>query len=99
MRFKGAGRVFHPACPNPIQNYFLSATGRRLMNTVKAEIEYAYGEVPLRPNVIPVIILKGSDFELGYQYIHQVNQIFGRFFLDQMKQAKFTNEELDNIKK
>jgi hypothetical protein len=76
-----------------------SVYGRKPMDAVKTEIDYAYGEVPLRPNVIPVIILKGSDHDMGYQYIYQVNQIFGRFFLDQMKQARFTNEELDNMRK
>ena len=43
---------------------------------LEAEISFA-GEVPLIPNVRPVIILSGSDYDMGYQYYQQVIQIFG----------------------
>lgn len=42
------------------------------------EISFA-GEVPLPPNVRPVILMKGSDYDLGYQYYQQLVQIFGRW--------------------
>jgi len=44
------------------------------------EIPYA-GEVPLVPHVRPVIVLKGSDYEMGYQHAQQIIQIFGPYYL------------------
>ncbi len=58
----------------------------------EAEISFA-GEVPLIPNVRPVIILSGSDYDMGYQYYQQVIQIFGRWILDSVAHDKFTDEE------
>ncbi|MFC2043944.1 hypothetical protein ACFLT8_01895 [Chloroflexota bacterium] len=42
------------------------------------EISFENG-VPLPPNVRPVIVVKGSDYEMGYQYYQQLVQIFGRW--------------------
>jgi hypothetical protein len=42
------------------------------------EIEYA-GEVPVLPQSNPVVILQGSDYEMGYQYAYQVIAIFGQW--------------------
>jgi hypothetical protein len=63
----------------------------------ETEISFA-GEVPLIPNVRPVIILSGSDYDMGYQYYQQVIQIFGRWILNSVKHDKFTEEELANLK-
>jgi len=63
----------------------------------EAEISFA-GEVPLIPNVRPVIILSGSDYDMGYQYYQQIVQIFGRWILDTVAHAKFTDEELTNLR-
>lgn len=41
-----------------------------------AEIDFAEG-VPIPPNVRPVIILSGSDYEIGNQWFQQYVQIFG----------------------
>ena len=43
---------------------------RTKMNTEKiqpekAEIEFIRGDVPIPPNVRPVIVLSGSDYEMG----------------------------------
>jgi hypothetical protein len=66
---------------------------------VKDETEISFaGEVPLVPNVRPVIILSGSDYEMGYQYYQQVIHIFGSWILNELKHAKFTDEELTNLK-
>ena len=51
---------------------------KRLSKFPEPEISFA-GEVPLPPNVRPVIILQGSDYEMGYQYYQQLVQIFGRW--------------------
>jgi len=45
--------------------------------------------VPLAPNVAPVILLQGSDHNMGYQYARQLNQIFGPWALQRLKR-KFT---------
>jgi hypothetical protein len=39
--------------------------------------------IPFPPPVRPVIILKGSDFELGYQYFQQLVQIYGPWLSSQ----------------
>jgi hypothetical protein len=45
------------------------------------EIEFVDG-VPIFPWARPVVILKGSDFEMGYQYARQLAQIFGAWILE-----------------
>ena len=61
------------------------------------EISFA-GQVPMIPNVRPVIILSGSDYDMGYQYYQQLIRIFGRWILDGVKQDKFTSAETANLK-
>ena len=56
------------------------------------------GEVPLIPNVRPVIILSGSDYDMGYQCYQQMVQIFGPWILDGVSHDKFTEEELSKLK-
>jgi hypothetical protein len=60
------------------------------------EIRYEDG-VPLAPNIAPVIILQGSDYNLGYQYAQQVNQIFGSWALERLKR-KFSGTEESVLK-
>lgn len=45
------------------------------------EIEFVDG-VPILPWARPVVILKGSDFEMGFQYARQLSQIFGTWILE-----------------
>jgi hypothetical protein len=47
----------------------------------KPEIEFVDG-VPIFPWARPVVILKGSDFEMGVQYARQLSQIFGAWILE-----------------
>ncbi len=61
------------------------------------EIFFADG-VPLVPEVCPVVILKGSDFEMGYQYAKQLVDIFGPWILVKKAGRKFTDEQLGYIK-
>jgi hypothetical protein len=44
------------------------------------EIPFADG-VPLAPNVMPVIFISGSDYEMGYQWYQQMIQIYGPWIL------------------
>lgn len=77
------------------------------------EISFS-GEVPLPPNVRPVIVVKGSDYEIGYQYYQQLIQIFGPWvathqrigyppdgpwLFKELKHQEFSNDELTLIKK
>lgn len=44
------------------------------------EIEFA-GDVPLVPEITPIVVLQGSDYEMGAQYARQLVQIFGPWIL------------------
>jgi hypothetical protein len=53
--------------------------------------------VPLAPNVAPVILLHGSDYEMGYQYALQIHQIFGLWALEKLKR-KFSQADTVTLK-
>lgn len=55
------------------------------------------GIVPLPPNIRPVIILKGSDYELGYQWYQQLIQIFGKWILENISGKQWNSEQLKAI--
>lgn len=57
------------------------------------EIPYA-GEVPLPPNVRPVIILSGSDYAMGYQFYQQLIQIFGPWILERVAEDRFVENDV-----
>ncbi len=63
----------------------------------EVEIPYA-GEVPLLPNVRPVIVLQGSDYDMGYQYIQQIIQIFGKYYLARTASAIYEESNIAAIK-
>jgi hypothetical protein len=65
-------------------------------NITNPEIPFADG-VPLAPNVSPVILLSGSDYNMGYQYALQLNQIFGCWTLEKLKH-NFTEAEIADLK-
>jgi hypothetical protein len=65
---------------------------------LNTEISYA-GDTPVIPEINPVIVLQGSDFDMGYQYAQQLVQIFGKWIL-QMKAGKaFTESEKQILSK
>lgn len=64
------------------------------LESVESEIKYA-GEAPIIPEVNPIVILRGSDFEMGYQYAQQVAGIFGKWILERKAGKKFTTEEIE----
>ena len=70
----------------------------RALLAQKPEIPYADG-VPLVPNVRPVIVLKGSDYEMGYQHAQQVIQIFGTHYLEGAATVERSEKNLAVIKK
>lgn len=58
------------------------------------EILFAEG-APLVPEINPIVILQGSDFEMGYQYAQQLVQIYGKWILERKSGKPFTPEELE----
>jgi len=80
------------------------------VETNETEIEFDEG-VPMPPVVRPVIILSGSDYEIGYQYFTQLIQIFGRsmtsyqydvegvYRRDKIHQDSYSEGELCALKK
>jgi len=62
------------------------------------EITYADG-VPVVPEVCPLVILKGTSYEMGYQYARQLVEIFGTWVLEKKAGRQFTEEAVSEIKK
>jgi hypothetical protein len=60
---------------------FSDAQEISIETVLKPEIPYD-GEVPLVPSVRPVIVLQGTDYEMGYQHAKQLVQIFGKYYLE-----------------
>jgi hypothetical protein len=54
--------------------------GESRCSATEPEIPYA-GDVPLVPSVRPVIVLQGSDYDMGVQHTQQIIQIFGTYYL------------------
>ncbi len=63
-----------------------------------AEIQFANG-APLVPEINPVVILQGSDFEMGVQYAQQLVEIYGSWILERKAGKLFTDEELSCLHK
>ena len=58
-----------------------------LVNNIP-EVPYMDG-IPLFPNVRPVLVLKGSDYDMGYQHAIQLIQIFGKYYLEGASTIKY----------
>jgi hypothetical protein len=71
--------------PVPIPEHTISANG--------TEMPFADG-VPLVPEILPLVILQGSDFDMGYQYARQVIEIFGSWILERKAGKRFTDKDL-----
>jgi hypothetical protein len=63
---------------------------------VEPEIDFVDG-VPIFPWARPVVILKGSDYEMGYQYSKQLAQIFGSWILG-LIQHEFSPDQTKALK-
>ncbi len=61
------------------------------------EIPYA-GEVPLQPNIRPVLVLSGSDHDIGFQYGQQLIQIFGTYYMKGAAAVKLSANDLAAVK-
>jgi len=58
------------------------------------EILFADG-APLVPSINPVVVLQGSDFDMGYQFAQQLITIFGPWILERHIYADRPQEQLD----
>jgi len=56
-------------------------------------------DLPLPPSVLPVIVLQGSDFNMGVQFAQQTNQLFGPSPLKAMQRpGGFTDQQILALK-
>lgn len=62
------------------------------------EITYA-DDVPIVPAICPLIILQGSSYDMGRQYVQQVVEIFGAWVFERIASRKFETKDIDTIKK
>jgi hypothetical protein len=62
------------------------------------EIKFAH-DVPLVPEITPVIVIKGSDYEMGYQYAQQLVQIYGPWILEMRAGRKFSEQQIAELRK
>jgi len=62
------------------------------------EIKFA-DDVPLVPEITPVIILQGSDYDMDYQYAQQLVQIFGKWILERKAGRNFSESEKEVMHK
>lgn len=60
------------------------------------EIKFA-DSVPLVPEINPIVILKGTDYDMGYQYAQQVIAIYGKWIFKTKAGRNFTEEEKKHI--
>ena len=70
---------------------------KAVLSSDGTEITCADG-IPLVPEINPVVILQGSDFEMGYQYAQQVVQIFGPWLMRRKAGRVFTKDECSTIR-
>lgn len=68
-----------------------------LITNKGTENQFADG-VPLVPSINPVVILQGSDFEMGYQYAQQVIQIYGSWIMERKSGRVFSESELEHLR-
>jgi hypothetical protein len=80
----------HTGAPDPITH------AQAMLSHHSTEIAFADG-VPLVPAINPVVILQGSDFDMGYQYAQQLVQVFGSWILERKAGRKFSAEERETL--
>lgn len=61
------------------------------------EILFADG-VPIVPTVCPIVLLQGSSYEMGRQYIEQVVDVYGPWVFQTVADRKFSDHDLRTIR-
>lgn len=62
-----------------------------------AEILFA-GDVPVVPSICPIVILRGSSYEMGRQYLDQTIDIFGAWIYRQLAARVLADREVETVK-
>lgn len=60
------------------------------------EIKFS-NDVPLVPEITPVVVLEGSNYEMGYQYARQLIQIYGKWILERKTGKIFTEKQREHM--
>lgn len=60
---------------------------------------YMYHDVPLVPEITPIVILEGDSFAMGYQYAEQLVEIYGEWMIERHSKRLFTEQELQELLK
>ncbi len=103
--WKNAFKIFNESIKlgEKIYEYLLSGCldpikfNKSTITSNNTEINFADG-VPLVPEINPICILKGSDYEMGYQYAQQLIEIFGSWILEKKANREFTSKEREYIR-
>lgn len=69
-----------------------------VLDSKGTEIIFA-DDVPLVPEITPIVILQGDDFQMGLQYAKQLVEIFGDWILKRRTGHKYTEKEMLELKK
>ncbi len=59
----------------------------------RPEIAFADGGEPLPQSVRPLILLQGSDYDMGFQYYQQLVQVFGAWILERVSYDRLSEAE------
>lgn len=54
-------------------------------------------DIPLVPTVCPIVMLQGSSYEMGRQYVRQVIEIFGSWVFERLASREFTEQDRQTI--
>lgn len=66
--------------------------------TLRRDAEILFSEdVPIVPDITPVIMIQGSSFQMGRQYAKQLVDVFGDWMLKRHANKKFSEEELKEL--
>ena len=70
---------------------------KAILSSEGTEIAFADG-IPLVPEINPIVILQGSDHDMGYQYAQQVIQVFGSWLMRRKAGRVFTEDQYRTIR-
>jgi hypothetical protein len=68
------------------------------LTSTGTEIQYCDG-VPIVPSICPIVILRGSSYEMGIQYAQQILDVFGTFIFKQFSGRSADPHRMHAIKR
>lgn len=63
-----------------------------------SEIVFSHN-VPLIPDITPIVLLQGSSYDMGYEYAEQLETIYGDWMLKRHTHKNFNEDEITEIRK